>query len=154
MGKKQKRRLPRARVAAEQTLGVQEASAVARLPSGGFLVVDDEKGIFRCTLAASTDDEAEPELLDAARGLSDLEGICLDDRGESAWVLAERDGAVWKHAVQADRLGPGSRVGTLPRLNERKNHGWEGIAYAPAGVLASDATLVAVHQTKPRRVGQ
>jgi len=152
MGKNDKRKLPRARVAFEGPLGVQEASAVARLPSGRFLVVDDEKGVFRYRLP-QPGDSPDPELLESARGLADLEGICLDDRGTTAWVLAERDGGLWKHAVDGDDLGPGRRVGQLPRLNKRKNHGWEGIAHAGAGTLRAEPTLVAVHQTKPRRIG-
>ncbi|HHH27001.1 MAG TPA: hypothetical protein ENK57_01450 [Polyangiaceae bacterium] len=152
MGKKRKKtKLPRARVSVEHALGVQEASAVARLPSGRFLVVDDEKGVFRCSLG--TGESADAELLEAARGLSDLEGICLDGEGTTAWLLAERDGAVWKHAVEDDDLRPGRRVGTLPNLNKRKNHGWEGVGFAPAGSVAPAATLVAVHQTKPRCLG-
>lgn len=148
MGKSKKRKLPRARVASEHALGIQEASAVARLSTGGFLVVDDEKGVFRYDRASG-----EAELLDAARGLADLEGICLDGEGVTAWVLAERDGSVWRHPVRDDDLGPGERVGSLPSLNKRKNHGWEGIAYAQAGTLAPEPTLVAVHQTKPRCIG-
>ena len=152
MGKK-KRKPPRARVVEQRSLGVQEASAVARLPSGRFLIVDDDKGVFAVDVSTNADGEVEQKQLDVGRGLSDLEGICVDDGGTVAWVLAERDGAVWRHAIANDTLDAGDRSGALPSLNKRKNQGWEGIAYAPRGVLGSEPTLVAVHQTKPRRVG-
>jgi len=148
MGKKGKKaRPPRARVLHQEALGVQEASGVARLSDGSFLVVDDEHGVFRRPLGGSA------EALKAGEALADLEGVCVSTDGATAWLLSERDGAVWRHAVSDGRLGEGKRVGELPRWSKHKNQGWEGIAYAAPGLLDDEATLVAVHQKSPRAVG-
>jgi uncharacterized protein YjiK len=136
-----------AKVVAEWALGVQEASGLSPLGGGAFLVVDDEKGIFRCA------SEGDPIRLEAGAALADLEGICLSDDGGSAFVLSERDGGVWRFALADGALGHGTRLGKLTELNDRKNAGWEGIAFAAAGTFAANAELVAVHQKKPRRVG-
>ncbi len=132
----------KARVVGRWALGVQEASAVAPLGEGRFLVVDDEAGIFRCAIAS------DPVALEAGAGLSDLEGICVGARGRSAFVLAERDGSVWRYALEDDALHAGDRLGRLSRIGKKKNAGWEGIAFHP-----ERGELVAVHQAKPRRVG-
>ena len=55
------------RLVHERPLGVQEASGVAALAGGTFLVVDDEAGIFRC----APDDD--PVQLDVGMGLSDVD---------------------------------------------------------------------------------
>lgn len=143
---KAKKNKGRARVVSERPLGVQEASGVAVLGDGVFLVVDDEKGVFRCD-----DDGATP--LEAAKGLKDLEGICVSSDGAWVYILAERDGSVWRCAVDGQQLGAATRLGALPRLNKEKNQGWEGISYLAEGFFGASAELVAVHQTGPRRVG-
>ncbi len=144
MGKKQKD--VRVEVVSEHATDISEASGVAPLADGAFLIVDDEEGVFRF------EPGREPESLKAGRGFADLEGICAAHGGGRAWVLAERDGGVWSFEMDGGRLGAGAKLGTLPRLNDKKNAGWEGLAFAPAGTLADGARLVAVHQSKPRRV--
>ena len=131
----------------ERPIGVQEASAVAHIGEDSFLVVDDEHGIFRCT------PDADPVLIKAGKGLADLEGICLDAANRRVYVLAERDGSIWRFALKDGDLRDGKRLGKLPRLNKTKNQGWEGIYFAPAGTLGDADELVAVHQVAPRRVG-
>ena len=131
----------------ETNLGVQEASGLAQLSEDTLLVVDDEAGVFHCTIGG----EAAP--LDAARGLSDLEGICMAPDATHAYVLAERDGSVWRYAVSEGDLLDGERLGRLPRLAKKKNNGWEGLAWAPAGAVSEKSELVAAHQTKPRQIG-
>jgi uncharacterized protein YjiK len=137
----------RAKLVAEFNLGVQEASGLAELDAQTLLVVDDEAGIFRWNENAG----AVP--LDAGRGLSDLEGICLDSERRHAYVLVEQDGSIWRYAIARDELHGGERLGCLPRLSKKKNNGWEGLAWAAAGSLNEKALLVAAHQTKPRTVG-
>jgi uncharacterized protein YjiK len=134
------------RLVHERPLGVQEASGVVALAGGTFLVVDDEAGIFRC----APDDD--PVQLDVGMGLSDLEGICVSADGSVAYVLAERDGSVWRFELDPE-LGDGDRLGKLPKLGKKKNQGWEGIAFAKAGTFSDDDELVGVHQVSPRRVG-
>lgn len=141
-----KARYGRVEVVSEQPLGVQEASGVASLGEGRFLVVDDEHGVFRCSVTG------DAERLDAGVGLADLEGVCVTPDGAAAYLLAERDGGVWRHDIEGAELAQGTRVGRLPRLAKKKNQGWEGIAIAPAGIWGASAELVAVHQTKPRQV--
>ena len=129
----------------EAETGVREASAVAPLPDGRFLVVDDEEGVFVCR------PDAEPEALDTGPLPSDLEGICLTPGGDAAIILTERGGGLWRHELA--RPGTSEAIGALLHLSTRRNRGWEGIATAPAGLLWPDPVLVAVHQAKPRRVG-
>jgi uncharacterized protein YjiK len=131
----------------EGAIGVQEASAVARIGADTFLVVDDEAGIFRCGPGV------DPVKLDVAMALSDLEGICVNADGSAAFVLSERDGSVWRFRLIGGLLSDGLRVGKLPALSKKKNQGWEGIAFADAGRYFEGAELVAVHQVGPRRVG-
>lgn len=128
-------------------IGVQEASGVARLPDGSFLVVDDERGVFRAWL------DRPSERLRTGEGLEDLEGVCVSPDGATAWFLSERDGSVWRHALDEGQPDGGSRLGALPRQSDKKNRGWEGLAFAPAGTLVDDEVLVAVHQRGPRVVG-
>mgnify|MGYP001175529864 CR=1 FL=1 len=95
MGKRPKERVTLPAVVEESwALGVQEASAVAPLADGSLLVVDDEQGVFHCRRGET------PVVLAAIAGLADLEGLCLDPAGERAWVLAERDGSVWRYQVE------------------------------------------------------
>jgi uncharacterized protein YjiK len=126
---------------------VQEASAVAVIAEGSFLVVDDEAGIFRCA------PEGDPVALDVGTALSDLEGICVNADGDVAFVLAERDGSVWRFELSDGDLDNGERLGKLPKLGKKKNQGWEGIFFAKAGTYSDRDELVAVHQVGPRRVG-
>jgi uncharacterized protein YjiK len=135
------------RICEERPIGVQEASAVAYIDGNRFLVVDDEHGIFRCV------PDEDPVPLEAGKGFADLEGICLDTDRRHAYVLAERDGSVWRFAHRDGELSSGERLGKLPRLNKKKNRGWEGIYFAPAGTFSDADELVGVHQDKPRRVG-
>ncbi len=131
----------------ERPIGVQEASGLAHVEDDRFLVVDDEKGIYLCR------PDEPPVSLEAGSGLADLEGICFDANKDHAYVLAERDGSVWKHKHDDGALDGGARLGKLGNLNKRKNQGWEGIYFAAAGTFADRDELVAVHQTKARVVG-
>jgi len=132
---------------AERPLGVLEASGLAHIGGGCFFVVDDEHGIFRCMT------DGDPEQLDAGKGLVDLEGIAITPDGKHIYVLSERDGSVWRFAIGAGDLRDGERLGNLPRLSKKRNHGWEGIALADAGTFIEDMAVVAAHQAKPRRIG-
>ncbi len=136
MGKK----IPRATLVSESALGVQEASGLVEVGDDTFLVVDDEHGIFRCKAGQA------PEPLDAGKGMADLEGICASADGRAVFVLAERDGSIWRFSLKGGDLQGGDRLGTLPRLNDKKNQGWEGIA-------VRDREILAVHQRKPASVG-
>jgi uncharacterized protein YjiK len=137
---------PRVQVVSEHVTAVTEASGVAPLADGSFLLVDDEEGVFHFTPGR------EPEPIIAGRGFADLEGVCASHDGSRAWVLAERDGGVWVFRVDGSQLAEGKKIGALPRLNSKKNAGWEGLAFAPEKTLADSPRLVAVHQSKPRRV--
>ncbi|MEM9874739.1 MAG: SdiA-regulated domain-containing protein [Myxococcota bacterium] len=128
-------------------LGVPEASGVARLPDGRFLVVDDERGPFLCR------PDHAPEVVATATPLSDLEGVAVSDDGASMWLLSERDGSVWRGPVEGEDERPLTRLGALPRLGKRRNRGWEGLAWAPAPTLGGRDFLVATHQRQPRVVG-
>jgi len=140
---------PRGRVKllSERPLEVQEASGVAPLGDGKFLVIDDEAGVFFCRQGVG------PVPLEAGRALSDLEGICMAEDGVTVYLLVERDGSVWRYQWQQDRLVGPHRMGKLPALSGKKNQGWEGIAFAPAGTVSDRELLVTAHQVGPRRIG-
>jgi len=134
-------------VKAMRALGVQEASGLAPAADGAFFVVDDERGVFHCP------PDGDSVNLDLGEGFTDLESIAITPDGKQALVLAEHDGGIWRFCVDDHNLRGGARLGSLPRLSEKKNRGWEGIAFAAAGTLAEHMELVAVHQAKPRRIG-
>lgn len=131
----------------ERKLGLKEASGVAWLGAERFLVVDDERGLFWCEAGH------DPTPAGVGLELGDLEGICLSEDGRMVNLLVERDGCIWQAELSDDDLGPAREIGRLPKLNDERNQGWEGIAVAPAGTLGAEALLVAVHQVSPRRVG-
>jgi uncharacterized protein YjiK len=137
----------RARLKAERALGVQEASGLAPIGDGSFFVVDDEHDIFRCM------PDGDSEQLDAGKGMADLEGIAITPDGKHAYVLSERDGSVWRFGIDGGDLCDGERLGNLPQLTKKKNHGWEGIAFAAAGTFVERMEVVAAHQLNPRSIG-
>jgi uncharacterized protein YjiK len=123
------------------------ASAVAAVASGLF-VVDDDKGIHRVT--------GERAALWAGRdlhdALGDLEGLAVDEEQRTLWALAENDGAVLAFSLRTRSPRP-ELIGHLPRPGTKKNKGFEGLAFMPARLSPSGrASLVAVHEGKPRRV--
>ena len=144
MGKKKRRNKP-CQVVLEHATGVEEASGVAPLNDGSFLIVDDERGVF----VFEPGEKAEPAD-GAGRDWADLEGVCASE--DAAWILAERDGGVWRFARDGKLLRDGERIGALPKIGQRKNGGWEGLDYVAPGGLADGARLLAVHQEKPRQV--
>jgi len=149
MAKAKIRRAARLR---EYRLGVKEASGVAWLGGEQFLVVDDERGLFRCTPGE------DAERIHSGCGLADLEGVCISTDGQRAYLLVERDGSIWQGELRAGEVGPANELGRLPKLNRARNQGWEGITIAPAGSFGDalemkSEHLVAVHQVSPRRIG-
>jgi uncharacterized protein YjiK len=135
----------RVTIVTESATGVAEASGVAPLPDGSFLLVDDEHGVFHYAAG-------EAEQVDAGRGWADLEGVCASHDGRRVWLLAERDGAVWSFRLDGRELVDGRRLGRLPRVGRQRNAGWEGLAFAPAGTWSEAPRLIAVHQARPRQV--
>jgi uncharacterized protein YjiK len=132
----------------ERRLSIRGASAVACIP-GALLVVEDDEGIFRVERARASL-WAGRELHPA---LGDLEGLAVDEANRRVWALAEEDGTVIALSL-ATRSPRATVVGHLPRPRKRKNKGFEGLAFMPARVSPSRrASLVAVHEGKPRRVG-
>lgn len=148
----QARSAPRAGTdAAVVTLAVTEASGIAALPDGSFLVVDDDRGLFRVT----SDGEATLLLAaDAEKNFGGLEGVCLSSRRDSLYCLSERKGHVIRIPMQiqgtALRLGAAERLGKLPPIGKKENKGWEGICIC---LDKGRDLLVAVHQDHPRAVG-
>jgi SdiA-regulated len=137
-------------LARERVLPVRGASAVAAL-SGGLLVADDDRGIYRISRSGASL-WAGPDLHPA---LGDLEGLAVDDRQTLVWALAEERGTVI--ALPLGRRAPRPTViGRLPRPGTRakKNKGFEGLAFLPRRFSPSSrASLIAVHEAKPKRVG-
>lgn len=137
------------------TLGVKSASAIAPLGGGLALVVDDDEGIFLADAAGGA------TLLrgrDDAKGLGDLEGLCVSDDGSTAYAVSEKKGQVFALAVErngtAVSLGEPELLGRVERPGDDKKRGWEGAAYLPAEALPGQgACLALVHEDKPMALG-
>lgn len=126
---------------------IREASGVAALSGGGFVVLDDERGLFVVQRGVAT---AVP----GSGALEDLEGVCVSADGERVYVVSERNGAVHEFTVHGAGIAPAAtRTGRLPRIGRKKNGGWEGLAFAPARTLFDEAVFLGAHQRKPRRIG-
>jgi|GEM_PF-882930 len=141
-----------------------EASALVALPSGRFLVADDEGGIRlvdiggtrpKVTLLHDADDD------DRVAGLEGMTRV-----GDVIIAVREQDGALVSFPVPSSSTSPSTTgtdlevLGLLPRpatTNGKKNKankGWEGLAHLPAAVAFDGRDhLVAVHEDKPRAVG-
>ena len=131
-------------------LEVREASAIAPLGGGRFVVVDDARGVYfvedtgLAELIASREDHRE---------LRDLEGCCLAPNGD-IWVLSERTSAIYALARDGDGLGEPSLVAELKHIAKKSNKGWEGMTIRRAEAWPDQtARLVTVHEGKPRAVG-
>lgn len=137
------------------SLDVEEASALAPLPGGRFLVADDEHGVILATAngAASV---ARSAKLDKA--LQNLEGLAVSPDGATVYALSESGGRISRMSLIAKgaawKLSPVKSLGSLPEIDQVKNKGWEGLSvlprqFSPDGIEC----LVAVHEAKPKRVG-
>ena len=123
------------------------ASAVAAVPGTMFLAEDDE-GIYRLQRGRLTL-WAAGEMHEA---LCDLEGIALDPAGGRLYALAEESGALVSLATRGSRRIVRD-VGLIPRPGRSMNKGYEGLAFLPRAHSPNGrASLVAVHEGKPRRV--
>lgn len=139
----------------EGKLSVRSASAIAPLGGGLALVVDDDEGIFLADAAGGA------RLLrgrEDAKGLGDLEGLCLSDDGSTAYAVSEKKGQVFALAVEragsAVSLGEPKLLGRVERPGDNEKRGWEGAAFLPGGALkGSGDCLVLVHEGEPMAVG-
>jgi hypothetical protein len=131
----------------DRQLPIRGGSAIAAIP-GGFLVAEDDQGIFRIARGRATL-WAGRDVHDA---LGDLEGLATDDAHRVVWALAEEDGAVISLPLDG-RAARATLVGRLPRPGKKKNKGFEGLAFMPARLSPSRRpSLVVVNEEKPRRV--
>jgi uncharacterized protein YjiK len=132
---------------AVRALPVKGASAVTR-SRAGVLIVEDDLGIYRLRGSVATL-WAGPDLHPA---LADLEGITANEAGDIVWALSEEHGTLVELRLGA--RGPRvARTAVLERPGTTKNKGFEGLAWlAPRFSPSGRASLVAVHEHKPRRV--
>jgi uncharacterized protein YjiK len=128
-------------------LPMRSASAVAAVP-GALMVVEDDRGIFRVARGRA----ALWAGRDVHPALGDLEGLAANETHTVVWALAEGDGAVISFQLRNRSRQP-TLVGYLPRPGDRKNKGFEGLAFLPARFSPTRrASLVAVNEGRPRRV--
>lgn len=130
-----------------RALPIRGASAVTSSATG-LLVVEDDLGIYRSRGGRLTL-WAGPRVHPA---LADLEGITADATGRTVWALAEESAMLVEIEVRRGRPHV-VRSAQLRRPGDRRNKGFEGVAYLPAHRSTTGApALVAVHEHKPRRV--
>jgi uncharacterized protein YjiK len=128
-------------------LPMRGASAVVAVP-GGWLLVEDDEGVYRYRSARASLWAGPAEHPD----LGDLEGLAADEDGRVVWALSEESGAVIELPFGDGPPRPRLR-GYLPRPGHRHNKGYEGLAFMPSRHSPTGrASLVAVHEAKPRRV--
>jgi len=132
------------------SLGVASASAIAPLGGSLALVVDDNEGIYLVG-------EGEPRLLrgrEDAKGLGDLESVCVSDEGRTAYAVSEKKGQVFSFEVRRGRAGislsEAVLLGVVARPGDVKNKGWEGASFLR---LDGAPHLVLVHEREPMAVG-
>ena len=132
------------------SLGVASASAIAPLGGSLALVVHDDEGIYLVG-------EGEPRLLrgrEDAKGLGDLESVCISDDGRTAYAVSEKKGQVFSFEVRRGRggvsLSEAALLGVVERPGDVKNKGWEGASF-----LRRDGAphLVLAHEREPMAVG-
>jgi hypothetical protein len=134
-------------VKGERHLPMRGASAIAAA-TGALFVVEDDEGIYR----VGKKDAALWAGRDLHPALGDLEGLAVNEEQTMLWALSERDGTVVAISLRSRSPRP-ETIGRLPRPGTKKNKGFEGLAFLPARLSPSRrASLVAVHEGKPRRV--
>ena len=137
------------------SLAVEEASALAPLSGGRFLVADDERGVL-VAMANGAAKVARSAKMDKA--LRNLEGLGVSPAGAVAYVLSESGGRISQMSLTAKgdtlKVGTVKRLGSLPKIDQVKNKGWEGLSVLPREFSASGVEcLVAVHEAEPKRIG-
>ncbi|MEQ8274712.1 MAG: SdiA-regulated domain-containing protein [Deltaproteobacteria bacterium] len=142
-----------------EKLDVSEASGVAPLSGGRMLVIDDCRGVFfvkkngksKALLHAKDEDHDHytPEL-------SDLEGITVDAAEKNAFVVSEASRTIYRIPLSGsgNDLSAGAPIplGSLPRLNDGTDNGWEGIAILPGRFTDGADRLIAIHEADPPQI--
>jgi uncharacterized protein YjiK len=134
----------------DTSLGVGSASAIAPLGGPLALVVHDDEGIYLVG-------DGEPRLLrgrEDAKGLGDLESVCVSDDGRTAYAVSEKKGQVFSFEVRRGRAGvslsEAALLGVVERPGGVKNKGWEGASFLRLGGAPH---LVLAHEGDPMAVG-
>lgn len=138
-----------------RTTDIQEPSAIAVLPDGFLLLVDDESGVHRARQPHPSAIGIGSQAL-AAAAFADAEGLAFDPASQSVLTLIE-DGTVWRQTVRraggSIDVGRASKAGSLPSLGDGKS-GWEGLCVLPATAsFDGRAHVLAVHEKAPRVLG-
>lgn len=131
-----------------QQINIMEASGIASLPDGSFLIVDDDEGVYLL------DENFTARLLLSTREfpeLEDLEGITVS--GDTAYLLSEENGSIFTCRIEKDaksvRLGSPQFLGRLENISTRSNKGYEGISMTK---IAGKDYLIAVNQAQPAAI--
>ncbi len=132
------------------SVGVESASAIAPIDGSLALVVHDDEGIYLVG-------DGEPRLLRGradAKGLGDLESVCVSDDGRAAYAVSEKKGQVFSFEVRRGRAGvslsEAALLGVVERPGDVKNKGWEGASFLR---LDGAPHLVLTHERDPMAVG-
>ena len=138
----------------QTSLGVASASAVAPLGQGLYLIVNDDEGLF---LAGGPKPVRLRDVEEHA-ALGDLESVCVSEDGRHAYAVSEESGEVFRFEIRrasgSAQLLPGERLGVLERPGDKKNKGWEGVAFLAAGFVEGwPNALVVAHEGKPMALG-
>jgi uncharacterized protein YjiK len=127
---------------------IGEASGIACLPNGNFLIIDDEEGVF---FFDPQKQKVWPALSSHQyESLDDLEGITISTDQKNVYLLSEDGGRIFvsnlASGTQGVQLQEPQLLGSLAMIGNEKNKGYEGICII---ILDGKDHLLAVHQDKP-----
>lgn len=138
-----------------RTTDLEEPSAIALLPDGFLLLVDDESGLHEARRPKAAETEVRTQAV-AGGAFANAEGLAFDPTSGSVFTLIE-DGSLWRQTIRRAgagvELGPTVNAGSLPKLGDEKS-GWEGLCILAASVSPDErGHLLAVHEKNPCMLG-
>ncbi|MBK7976662.1 MAG: hypothetical protein IPK07_26475 [Deltaproteobacteria bacterium] len=102
-----------------RTTDLEEPSAIALLPDGFLLLVDDESGLHEARRPKAAETEVRTQAV-AGGAFANAEGLAFDPTSGSVFTLIE-DGSLWRQTIR--RAGAGVELG--PTVNAGSSRSWE-----------------------------
>lgn len=151
-GKRSESAQPRFELSGRVKTGAKEASDVAALPGGGFVVVGDRSD--RVTVVDRAGKAKQVELPGLENGRSQLEAVAYDPTRHHLFVAREESGEILRYEWRPDDGKPPKleKRFELPK-SERSNKGIEGLAWLPGELSPTGRPqLLLAGEGSPRRL--